>query len=103
MPVSNNRNPGVVVFAWRSLLLYVAAFSRCLNVCVFVFPVADGKLYSATVADFNSRDPLVLESTHMVRTEQFDSKWLNGRHFVLHVIMITIPLSDLFLFAPTGV
>ncbi|KAK7116207.1 semaphorin-1A-like isoform X2 [Littorina saxatilis] len=43
---------------------------------------ADGKLYSATVADFNSRDPLILESTQMVRTEQFDSKWLNEPNFV---------------------
>ncbi|PVD20103.1 hypothetical protein C0Q70_20597 [Pomacea canaliculata] len=43
---------------------------------------ADGKLYSATVADFNSRDPLILESTGMIRTEQFDSKWLNEPNFV---------------------
>ena len=46
--------------------------------CFLFVCVSDGKLYSATVADFNSRDPLILESTQMVRTEQFDSKWLNG-------------------------
>lgn len=43
---------------------------------------ADGKMYSATVSDFNAQDSLILESSSMVRTVQFDSKWLNEPNFV---------------------
>ncbi|KAL8562623.1 hypothetical protein ACOMHN_011195 [Nucella lapillus] len=43
---------------------------------------ADGRLYSATVSDFSSRDSLILEKTNMTRTVQFDSKWLNEPNFV---------------------
>ncbi|XP_046574210.1 semaphorin-1A-like isoform X2 [Haliotis rubra] len=43
---------------------------------------AGGKLYSATVSDFSSRDPLILETNKMIRTEQYDSKWLNEPNFV---------------------
>ncbi|XP_076443798.1 semaphorin-1A-like isoform X2 [Babylonia areolata] len=43
---------------------------------------ADGKLYSATVSDFNSRDSLILAQTNLTRTVQFDSKWLNEPNFI---------------------
>ncbi|KAL5004298.1 hypothetical protein ScPMuIL_017754 [Solemya velum] len=43
---------------------------------------ADGKLYSATAADFSGKDPLILEASQMIRTEQHDSKWLNEPNFV---------------------
>nr|KAG5703640.1 hypothetical protein BaRGS_002514 [Batillaria attramentaria] len=43
---------------------------------------ADGNLYSATVSDFSAQDSLIFESTHMLRTVQFDSKWLNEPNFV---------------------
>ncbi|XP_050414612.1 semaphorin-1A [Patella vulgata] len=42
----------------------------------------DGKFYSATVADFSARDPLILESDKFIRSEQYDSKWLNEPNFV---------------------
>ncbi|XP_064619130.1 semaphorin-1A-like isoform X2 [Lineus longissimus] len=40
----------------------------------------DGTLYSATYADFLSRDALIY--TGSIRTEQYDSKWLNDPNFV---------------------
>ncbi|KAK3098107.1 hypothetical protein FSP39_016173 [Pinctada imbricata] len=45
---------------------------------------SDGKLYSATVADFSAQDPLILKggASHLLRTEQHDSKWLNDPDFV---------------------
>lgn len=43
---------------------------------------ADGNLYSATVSDFNAQDSLIIDSTHMVRTVQVDSTFLNDPSFV---------------------
>ncbi|ESO85242.1 hypothetical protein LOTGIDRAFT_93097, partial [Lottia gigantea] len=45
---------------------------------------SNGVLYSATVADFSNRDPLIIhaEKNKYVRTEQYDSKWLNEPNFV---------------------
>jgi len=40
----------------------------------------DGRLFSATVADINSRDPLIYSQP--MRTEQHDSQWLNEPNFV---------------------
>nr|XP_034326041.1 semaphorin-1A [Crassostrea gigas] len=40
-----------------------------------------GKLFSATVSDFSERDPLIFSTSNGpsgLRTEQHDSKWLNG-------------------------
>lgn len=42
----------------------------------------DGKLFSATVADRLSRDPLIMERMKMIRTEQHDSNMLKDPHFV---------------------
>ncbi|KAK7492513.1 hypothetical protein BaRGS_00016179, partial [Batillaria attramentaria] len=48
----------------------------------FCHSYAHGNLYSATVSDFSAQDSLIFESTHMLRTVQFDSKWLNEPNFV---------------------
>jgi len=40
---------------------------------------SDGQLYSATVADFSSRDPLIY--SRPLRSEQLDSQWLNGQRY----------------------
>lgn len=46
---------------------------------VSCFLLTDGKLFSATVADFWARDPLIMESSGLkIRTEQHDSNMLNG-------------------------
>ncbi|XP_078614723.1 semaphorin-1A-like isoform X6 [Branchiostoma floridae x Branchiostoma japonicum] len=55
------------------------------NTAVF----ADGKLYSATVADFTARDTVIYRSLGYtepydptLKTEQYDSKWLNEPSFI---------------------
>lgn len=40
------------------------------------FIPTENRLFSATVADINSRDPLIYSQP--MRTEQHDSQWLNG-------------------------
>lgn len=42
--------------------------------------LADGELYTATVSDFSGADPLIYKDP--LRTEQYDSKVLNGPDFV---------------------
>lgn len=52
----------------------------CLT-CVCV--VSDGKLYSATVADFLASDAVIYRSMgdgSALRTIKYDSKWLKGKH-----------------------
>lgn len=44
------------------------------------YAFADGKLYSATVADFSGSDPLIYREN--LRTEQYDLKQLNQPDFV---------------------
>lgn len=48
--------------------------------------LADGELYSGTSADFMGRDFAIFRTLgdhHPIRTEQHDSRWLNGKkHFV---------------------
>ena len=41
--------------------------------------LSEGNLYSATVADFQAKDPLIMESEQRIRTIQHDSNMLNGR------------------------
>lgn len=44
--------------------------------------LADGELYSGTSADFMGRDFAIFRTLgdhHPIRTEQHDSRWLNGR------------------------
>lgn len=48
---------------------------------VLWFCLSEGKLYSATVADFMARDSLIYRSMGdglSLRTMQYDSKWLKG-------------------------
>ena len=42
-----------------------------------LFFVTDGELYTATVSDFSGSDPLIFRDPQ--RTEQYDSKILNGK------------------------
>lgn len=46
----------------------------------FIF--TDDNLYSATVTDFMSRDPLIIDSNFKTRTEQYNSNMLNNPNFV---------------------
>ena len=42
-----------------------------------------GELYAATVIDFSGRDPVIYRSLGNMpplRTAQYNSKWLNGKH-----------------------
>jgi hypothetical protein len=44
-------------------------------ICIFFFTL-DGNLFSATVADFSSMDPIIYKE--QLQTEQYDSLSLNG-------------------------
>lgn len=47
-----------------------------------LFYFTDGELYSGTAADFMGRDFAIfrtLGNHHPIRTEQHDSRWLNGK------------------------
>lgn len=47
-----------------------------------LFSLADGELYSGTSADFMGRDFAIFRTLgdhHPIRTEQHDSRWLNGK------------------------
>lgn len=47
-----------------------------------LFSLADGELYSGTSADFMGRDVAIFRTLgdhHPIRTEQHDSRWLNGK------------------------
>jgi len=49
----------------------------------FILYLSDGELYSGTSADFMGRDFAIfrtLGSHHPIRTEQHDSRWLNGKY-----------------------
>lgn len=48
--------------------------------------LSDGKLYSATVADFLASDAVIYRSMgdgSALRTIKYDSKWLKGKRAVL--------------------
>lgn len=48
------------------------------------FFITDGELYSGTAADFMGRDFAIFRTLghhHPIRTEQHDSRWLNGRWY----------------------
>lgn len=48
----------------------------------YTFSLADGELYSGTSADFMGRDFAIFRTLgdhHPIRTEQHDSRWLNGK------------------------
>ena len=46
----------------------------------------DGELYTATVSDFSGSDPLIYRDPQ--RTEQYDSKILNGNIFFYLLFII---------------
>lgn len=61
------------------------------------FHPPDGELYSGTAADFMGRDFAIFRTLghhHPIRTEQHDSRWLNGMHNV-HVpsVMFVQPIK----------
>lgn len=66
--------------------------------------LSDGELYSGTSADFMGRDFAIfrtLGSHHPIRTEQHDSRWLNGKYsdwtmFLLVLWSITLLWYDCF-------
>ena len=47
---------------------------------MILFSLADGQLYSGTVADFSGSDALIIRD--QLRTEQYNLKHLNGPNFV---------------------
>lgn len=58
----------------------------------FVF--LEGKLYSATVADFQASDSVIYRSMgdgSALRTIKYDSKWLKGEQMALFVIFHYVP------------
>ena len=60
----------------------------------FVSFFSDGRLFSATVSDFAARDPLIVDAGHLIRTEEHDSKWLNGNlFFYLFHLMFSLSLT----------
>lgn len=51
----------------------------------FLFCVLEGKLYSATVADFQASDSVIYRSMgdgSALRTIKYDSKWLKGKQYL---------------------
>lgn len=46
-----------------------------------IFFFLDGNLFSATVADFSSMDPIIYKE--QLQTEQYDSLSLNGKKDIL--------------------
>lgn len=60
----------------------VCSLQSCSFVPNFTFSLADGELYSGTSADFMGRDFAIFRTLgdhHPIRTEQHDSRWLNGK------------------------
>ena len=51
---------------------------------------ADGRLYSATAADWSSRDSLIY--SRPLRTEQHNSHWLNGNAHLFRRLSLSLSL-----------
>lgn len=63
---------------WRVVYNYVMKIKCVLSSRIYVI---DGKLYSATVADFLASDAVIYRSMgdgSALRTIKYDSKWLKG-------------------------
>jgi len=58
----------------------------------YLLTCSGGRLYSATVADFSSRDPLIY--SRPLRTEQYDSQWLNGQLTVFCIISCWVAINN---------
>lgn len=58
----------------------------CINTDLLHWPsFSDGELYAGTSADFMGRDFAIFRTLgkhHPIRTEQHDSRWLNGERFL---------------------
>jgi len=82
---------------WCHLFIYLFDNISYYYPCTFGLCLG-GRLYSATVADFSSRDPLIYSSP--LRTEQHDSQWLNGMPnwllycFPVSVVCLSVCLSN---------
>lgn len=62
--------------------------------------LSDGELYSGTSADFMGRDFAIfrtLGSQHPIRTEQHDSRWLNGKYSDWTKFLKSFPAKTLVL------
>lgn len=74
MVLTSNLYFACVVFLGLIELKCVYVVSFCHN--------TDGELYSGTAADFMGRDFAIFRTLgqhHPIRTEQHDSRWLNGK------------------------
>lgn len=64
--------------------------------CMWFCHNTDGELYSGTAADFMGRDFAIFRTLghhHPIRTEQHDSRWLNGTWFMKenrHITYVTV-------------
>lgn len=61
--------------------LFFTSFSHFFVYFLFLLSLLDGELYAGTSADFMGRDFAIFRTLgkhHPIRTEQHDSRWLNG-------------------------
>lgn len=68
-------NDVLVLFPWVRLY-------SVLDDVFFCIPCPDGELYAGISSDFMSRDSAFfrsLGSRHVIRTEQYDSSWLQSK------------------------
>jgi Sema domain len=70
--------------------LFAAAGEQVLS-ALFIL-LADGQLYTATVADFSGTDPMIYRKT--LRTERSDLKHLNGERLLM---IFSAPTQCLFM------
>lgn len=60
--------------------------------------LTDGELYSGTAADFMGRDFAIFRTLghhHPIRTEQHDSRWLNGKSGMCFIVFLVDTLRNL--------
>lgn len=67
----------IILVCWLQSYIYF-------NICI------DGNLFSATVADFSSMDPIIYKE--QLQTEQYDSLSLNG-NIIFYIVFYSIPFS----------
>lgn len=75
-------------------MCYRPAFVDCVH-CLSCF--VEGKLYSATVADFQASDSVIYRSMgdgSALRTIKYDSKWLKGKRALYHYIFTFLLSGD---------
>jgi Sema domain len=74
--------------------LFAAAREQVLS-ALFIL-LADGQLYTATVADFSGTDPMIYRKT--LRTERSDLKHLNGERLLMIFSAPTMFIHELLSF-----